>query len=84
MAILSNNMKLLSCIFGHILFHLGTGPLFPLGNLSVYVVSYHRAKLNLEWLTVDYGFFFLPILMFSLSLSVSFGGYIDAQLGIHL
>lgn len=74
--------KLLSSIIGGILFHISLGSVFPLGMLSIYILSYyHETDPNI---TVNYGFFFMPVITFTLTIFVPLGGFIEAKLGIHV
>ena len=76
------NKKLISSVIGGILFHLASGSVLPLGNFSIYIVSYHKIKET--FLTVNYGFFFLPILLLGLTSFVSVGGMIEEKFGVHV
>ena len=74
--------KLLSSIIGGILFHISAGSIFPLGMLSIYILSYY-SEFNPS-ITVNYGFFFMPVFAFTLTIFVPLGGFIDAKLGVHV
>ena len=81
MAIDTNHKKLIMCIIGGIIFHFGIGSIFPLGTFSIYILSYHIHTEN--WLTVDYGYFFTPVITLFLTISASIGGYLEAKVGVH-
>ena len=82
MTLCSIHPKLLSSIIGGVLFHISLGSIIPLGMLSIYIISYYQ-EFNTN-ITVNYGFFFMPVILFTLTIFVPLGGIIDAKLGIHV
>ena len=74
--------KLISSMIGGILFNFGTGSVLPLGNLGIYIISYHiNTNQNLN---TNYAFFILPILTFSMTCFGFIGGIIEAKVECHV
>ena len=74
--------KLISSMIGGILFNFGTGSVLPLGNLGIYIISYHiNSNQNLN---TNYSFFILPILTFSMTCFGFIGGILEAKVGCHM
>ena len=78
----SSNVKLLSSIIGGLIYNCGIGSIFPLGNFSIYIISYHMH--SNESLSTNYSFFMVPLLSFALTCFVSIGGLIESKVGVHI
>lgn len=74
--------KLIMSIIGGILYTFGVGVVMPLGNFSIYIVSYHIH--SNKSLSVNYSFFLMPFLTFSLTCFGFIGGLVESKVGCHL
>lgn len=78
----SKTAKMIMSTIGGIIYGFGTGAIFPVGNFSIYIISYH-IHFNHD-LTTNYAFFMLPFLTFSLTCFGFFGGLVEAKVGCHM
>ena len=76
---ITNKTKGVLVIIGGILMHIISGTVHVWSSLNVYLISYLR-KFNSS-LTLSTGFFLGPFGVFSISLSMSLGGYLERNYG---
>lgn len=69
-------------IIGGIIYTFGTSSIMPLGNFSIYIVSYHIH--NDPSINVNYSFFIMPFLTFSLTCFGFIGGLVESKVGCHM
>lgn len=79
---INSNMKMILSIIGGIIYTFGATSIMPLCNFSIYIVSYHIH--NDSSINVNYSFFIMPFLTFSLTCFGFIGGLVESKVGCHM
>lgn len=80
---LTTTQKGICSIVGGIIYQIGIGSIFPLGNFNVYIISYINNYHKDSPYQLYYGYFITPLLTFMLSFFAFLGGLIDNRFGCH-
>lgn len=75
----SQKVKGIISIIGGLFIHIINGSIYSWGNISIYLISYLRIYQN--DLSLREGFFILPFAVFSVSLTLTLGSFLDKKVG---
>ena len=75
-------IKFILSFLGGILYNICSGSCIALGNFNVYLTSYiHYTHSSID---MQYGYFIIPLMAFSLSIFIPIGGILENKIGLHL